>query len=487
MVRGASPPLSDFYRIDTLPTPEGVDGQVGALAVLPDGRLAVGFHRGEVAFYDFERDVWTIFARGLHEPLGLVAVSEREVLVMQRPELTRLVDTDGDGSADHFETVWDGFGLSGNYHEFAYGPVVAADGGLFVSLNLASTGAGVTEEIRGPWAPFGLSHQAFLDDWETTKKRISKMYSRVPWRGWVMRIDPDSRVADPWSSGWRSPDGLGFDAAGRLLVTDNQGDWVGTSGLWVSGRGQFAGHPASLVWAPETTTDPDVADPRPHEAHRSRAAVLFPHGAMASSPTQPLCDTTGGRFGPFAGQIFVGEMNSPRLVRVMLQDVGGTVQGACTPFFDWSGLRAGNHRLAWLPDGSLVVGQTHLAWAGGAGLQRLSWTGRVPMAVDSIRLEPGGFRLRFTQAVASAPAAAAWSLHSYRFAYHADYGSPQIDRMAVFPTAVEWDDDKQSVWIALADIEADGTVYEFTLPPLVTADGLTLDHRLLCYTVNAFP
>ena len=59
------------------------------------------------------------FAEGLHTPLGVLPLSNREVLVMQMPELTLLVDRDGDGRADLYKTVSDDFGLSGNYAEFA--------------------------------------------------------------------------------------------------------------------------------------------------------------------------------------------------------------------------------------------------------------------------------------------------------------------------------------------------------------------------------
>lgn len=481
-------PVPSAYRIDSLPTPSGIDPQVGALGVLPDGRLIAAFHRGEVCFYDFPTATWTVFARGLHEPLGLLPRGDGDVLVMQRPELTRLRDVDGDGVADEYKTEWDGFGLSGNYHEFAYGPVADADGRLFVALNLASTGDTVREEIRGPWAPHGPGHREFLDDWDQTKRRLSKMYSRVAWRGWVMQIDASAPGrAVPWSHGWRSPDGLGFDAAGRLLVTDNQGDWVGTSGLWVSRRGTFAGHPASRVWEAGAAEDPDMHDPKAHAARRTPPSVLFPHGMMASSPTQPLCDVTGGRFGPFQGQIFVGEMNTPRLLRVLLEEVDGVIQGACTPFLDWAGLRAGNHRLAWMPDGSLIVGQTHLAWAGGAGLQRVTWTGHLPMAVAGIGLQPGGFLLRFTQPVAAPPGREAWSIQRYRYEYHSAYGSPQMDRSPVVPSEVEWRDGGRAVWIGLSEVFGGGTVYEFTLPALRSESGVPLDHRLLCYTINAVP
>ena len=55
--------------------------------------------------------------------LGVVALNDREVMVSQRPELTLLKDLDGDGVADEYSAFSDGFGVSGNYHEFHFGPV----------------------------------------------------------------------------------------------------------------------------------------------------------------------------------------------------------------------------------------------------------------------------------------------------------------------------------------------------------------------------
>ncbi len=486
----AAASMKDYYTVESVATPEGIDPQIGGIDVLPDGRLAVAFMRGEVCFLDPVSGKWSVFARGLHLPLGIKAISATEVAVMQRPELTRLRDADGDGAADRYETVWHGFGMTGNYHEFAYGPVQAPDGAWFVGLNLGSNGDGVHAEVRGPWAPHGFTHEDYLQRWSHAKSRIWKMYARVPWRGWVLRIDPATGTAEPWSSGWRSPDGLGFDATGRLLVTDNQGDWIATSSLAVSGRGSFHQHPASLVWEPGASGDPLEADPASFAARRTPPAVLFPHGLMANSPTQPVCDRTGGKFGPFAGQIIVGEMNTPRLLRVMLDDVNGTVQGAVTPFFNGGGLRAGNHRLAFAPDGSLWVGQIHLAWAGGEGLQRLRWTGRTPLEVQHVALRPGGFLLRFTHAIdaASVPPAAAWKIRHYGYKYHADYGSPQVGTTAVTPTAVERREDGRALWIALGEVTAGGRVHEFALPELTAERGaLPLVNRTLCYTVNVRP
>src|SRR5690606_9457241 len=114
------------------------------------------------------------------------------------------------------------------------------------------------------------------------------------------------------------------------------------------------------------------------DQRRTKAAVLFPHGIMANSPSQPLLDNTNGQFGPFSGQFLVGEMNRKRIVRVMLEKVGGQFQGACIPFMDGGDLKLGNNRLAFAPDGSLWVGQIAHGWLGDQGIQRISYTGKPP-------------------------------------------------------------------------------------------------------------
>src|SRR5580700_2680133 len=149
--------VPSFYKIDALPMPPGVNPQVGGMSATPDGRLVVAFHHGQVAYFNPKGQEWKIFAEGLHEPLGVLVDTDGSLLVMQRPELTRLRDTTGKGVADSYETVWDGFGMTGNYHEFAFGPVRGPNGKLYVALNLASNGDTVHREIRGEWNPVGLA------------------------------------------------------------------------------------------------------------------------------------------------------------------------------------------------------------------------------------------------------------------------------------------------------------------------------------------
>jgi glucose/arabinose dehydrogenase len=467
-----------YYRVEAVAGPEGVDPQVGALAFLPDGRLVVCFHAGEVYFYDPATAAWQRFAEGLLEPLGVLPVAEDEVLVMQKPELTRLKDTDGDGRADVYETVTDDFGFSGNYHEFAYGPVADDAGNLYISLNTASTGAGILKEIRGPFR----SPAATRDQVERAKYP-NKMYAVVPYRGWVLQVTPDGRTV-PFAAGLRSPNGLVVDGEGRLFVTDNQGDWLGTSKLYHVEQDHFYGHPVSLAWREGWRGDPLQRDPRALDAMRTRAVVAFPHEVMAKSPTQPVI-VPEGVLGPFAGQMIVGEMNEPRLLRVMLEDVGGALQGAAVPFLDGPALGPGNNRLAFAPDGSLWVGKTHLKWAGGEGLARITWTGAVPMDVQAMTLTTDGVELAFTRPLDAATARRpeAYRLRRYYYKYHGEYGSDPTGVAAVDVTSVELLPDGQRVRLALADLQP-GYIYELTLDGVRAADGSPVQNPLLTYTLN---
>src|SRR5690606_34900241 len=134
-----------FY-IDSIATPEGLTAEVAALDALPDGRIVATFMRGEILIYNPETKEWKLFASGLHEPLGIKAISDKEMLVMQLSELSRVKDTDNDEETDIIETIYDRFGMTANYHEFAYGPVPDSNGYLYITLNSSSSGGEMSEE-----------------------------------------------------------------------------------------------------------------------------------------------------------------------------------------------------------------------------------------------------------------------------------------------------------------------------------------------------
>jgi len=472
--------VNDYYKVENIAAPKGLDPQIGGLTFLPDGRLAACFHRGEVYTYEPKTKTWTLFADGLHEPLGIMAEDNHTLVVMQRPELTRLRDTDRDGSANHYETLSDRFGMTGNYHEFAFGPTRDKSGNYYVGLNLASSGASIRPEIRGEFRHYGITREQF---YKNHRDGSGRMYSATPFRGWILKIAPDGKTT-PFAPGFRSPNGVNFDSAGRLWATDNQGDWLGTSKLFHVKEGNFYGHPASLVWTGqwEVGRNPLKVPPAEFDAQRKRAAVLFPQGSMANSPTQMLTDTTDGKFGPFAGQLLVGEMNRPRILRVLVDEVAGQTQGACLPFIDGGGLHRGMHRFAFAPDGSLWTGSTHLSWAGGSGLQRVTWTGKTPMELAGMKLTERGFDLTFTHPLGNVEATK-FEFQRYYYKYHQSYGSPQLGKETIGVTALEVGKTGKTVSIALDKLNP-GYVYQLTLKNVTAKDKTPALNTLVCYTLN---
>src|SRR3954453_16876144 len=100
----------EYYKLLRFETPPGEVLEAGAIEALPDGKVAVGTRRGEVWLIenayapDPKAARFSRFARGLHEVLGL-AHKEGWIYVTQRPDVSRIKDTDGDGKAGPFEVV----------------------------------------------------------------------------------------------------------------------------------------------------------------------------------------------------------------------------------------------------------------------------------------------------------------------------------------------------------------------------------------------
>ena len=164
-----------------------------------------------------------------------------------------------------------------------------------------------------------------------------------------------------------------------------------------------------------------------------------------------------GRFGPFSGQLFVGEFTQAGMNRVFLEKVDGEYQGACFPFR--LGFASAVLRLAQGVDGSVFVGLTNRGWSSlgtaSYGLQRLVWTGRTPFEIREMRARPDGFELVLTKPVdVSTARPDSFALNSHTYLYHSTYGSEEIQQRALDVTDVR-----------------------------VTEDGLRL--RLVCYRTCA--
>lgn len=457
----------EFYPIVDIPLPEDTVIEAGAFAALPDGRMAVGTRRGEIYLIDgldagkpvpgFHR-----FATGLDEIFGLTWKDDA-FRVTQSCELTRVSDTDGDGSADRFETISDAWGYA-NYHEYAFGSQLDADGNQFVALGLSES-----------------------------------YYSHALNRGFIMKVAPDGTTT-AFASGLRSPGGIGFDEHGALFYVESQGPWNCSCSLKAVSQGSFHGHPASFQWY-EQSPELGPVPPMPKSGSRIATekerierltpyAVIFPYIRMGRSITGFSVDTTQGKFGPFENQMFLGDYTLSILMRATTEKVNGVWQGACYPFRE--GLSTGILNVEFTPGGHLVCGGTNRGWPVRGikpyAIERLEWSGKTPFEIERITIEPDGFRIAFTLPVDEATGLDrnCYRISAFTHPYHAGYGGPEIERFSADAKAVALSEDGLSATIALEPLKQ-GFVYEFDLSGLRSRDQEELLHRNAFYTVNEIP
>jgi len=464
---------AEHYQLTSVPGPVGALLEVGGLGFASDGTLFVCTRRGDiwarrraVGKNDNKNDnangaaktdlQWSLFAEGLHEPLGLHVVSPHEVIVAQRPELTRVKDTNKDGSADRFEVVTAAFGVSGNFHEYHYGPVVDKAGNLYGTLNVGWT---------------------------------SHADSSVPYRGWAYKVTPDGTFV-PLATGLRSPAGVGMSPQGELFASDNQGDWWPASPLLHIQPGKFYGNPAGLRWEPGYKGPKDSYETPPEELEKRRTlpALWFVYGTLGHSPTEPVWDTTKGQFGPFAGQMFVGDQTNSQVTRIALEKVNGQYQGAAIPFR--SGFGSGITRMVFGADNALYVGGTDRGWGAVGGrpfaLERLSFTGKVPFEILSVSARSDGFLVKFTQPIKVSEPKSAVALVHHTYRYWRNYGSPHVDVTAVDASNVSIEEGGNALKIRLPDLQA-GSVYSFKFRGVMNEAGRPLLHGEAYYTMTQVP
>ena len=469
--RQAAATEETYYRLHRFQIPDGEVIEASCFQHLPDGRVAVGSRRGEIWMIenatsgDIADVRFSRFAHGLHEVLSL-AWNDGWLYATQRPEVTRIRDQDGDGTADLFETFCDDWGLTGDYHEYAFASKFDSEGHLWVTLCLTGS-----------------------------------FDSKAKWRGWALRIDPAGH-ASPVCSGIRSPGGMGINTAGDVFYTDNQGPWNGTCTLRHLKPGKFMGHPAGLVWYDRGEGTPGEKPAEPESGSRliieaerieqlEPPAVMFPYNKMGQSASGIACDTSGGDFGPFAGQLFVGDQTHSTVMRVFLEQVDGHYQGACFPFR--SGFGSGSLGVEMLDSGQLMVGGTNRGW-GSRGrqpfaIERLDWTGRTPLEIHQMRVQPDGFVLTFTHPVDPKSAAdpESYDLSTYTYIYQSSYGSPEVDHTEPRITGAEVGEDERSVRLTIDGLQR-GHVHELHADGIRGAEShQPLLHPVAYYTLNYLP
>ncbi len=427
------------YRIESYYPPKDNFGreqlfEALGLSLTKDNTLVVATRTAGI--WRLVKGQWYLFAEGTFDSLGVVAEDDKGLTLVasQKAELTRIRDTNGDGIADSYETIFDAHSYHGNYHSYMHGPVRGSDGAYYISINLADGSDGATYKAGGKY-----------------------MGSSGGLAGWNIRVEPNGKFST-WASGLRSPAGMGTGPDGRLWYSDNQGEYVGTSKIFVIEKDKFYGHPSSLVDLPGMTPDsPEIAWEKVQNK-RAKEIILLPHNRVANSPGNPEW-ITHKKFGPFSNQMLMGDQTQSNLLRIAFQTVDGIEQGSVMPFID--GLESGVMRPVFLRDGSLLLGQTGRGWQakGGhvASLQRVIWDGKTnPPAIYQMLATPSGFAIELTQAMGDKITAedlkSLLTLESWVYRDAPDYGSDELDLTKEEIKAISVSDDRKTVLIDLVSL-----------------------------------
>jgi hypothetical protein len=438
------------YKAVALPRPKTPAGEdlvmPGAIAADPrDGRVFVAsMKRGEVfVIRDPEDDGrnarFEDYTGGLFQEAYSMVAESGALYVLHRRNITKIVDTDGDGKADRFDRV-------------AVLPQAVADAYDY--------GYGL---IRDKTGQFSMSLAQYGD-----KSLVGA--------GSLIRLQPGGQVEEV-AYGFRNPLGWCTGVDGETYYSDNQGEWVATNKLCRIEPGKFYGFP-------------NPGQKQHAQKPFGRTAVWVPYG-WAHSINGIVCDKTGGKFGPFEGQFFMAElMFGGAIIRASVETVNGQAQGCCFPF--WGKGLMGPVVVTFDPKGRLWVGSiTEPGWMAQpdrGAVYRIEFTGEAPFEMRDVNALPKGFRVNFTTPVdpktASDPSA--YAVEHYRYEYTGSYGSPELDRTR---DAVE-----------SARVSADGRSVDLTLPPLVkdrvyliaprgvkSVKGEPLVHPIGAYTLQEIP
>ena len=466
---GTATEEAKYYPITNIPVPATVPMRPGGLEFLPDGRLAVGTRRGDIYFVKGvlespPQPQFHLFASGQDEVFSL-AWRDGAMLATTWGEVTRIADTDGDEVADRYDTLTSNWGYA-EQHEFAFASKPDPEGNLWVALGLSGS-----------------------------------YESNNLFRGWAVKVTPAGKMI-PVCSGLRSPGGTGANAQGVMFTVESQGPWNGCCSLKHLKPGGFLGHPASYNWYPNA---PNVKAPAQQPKTESRMAVekrrvpelvppavLFPYIKMGRSISGFRLAQTGGKFGPFDGQLFLADYSLSILVRATTEQVNGVWQGACYPFRE--GLATGLMNVDFTPKGQLIAGgfTTSRQWPVRGtepfALQRLDWSGVMPFEVKEINIRRDGFVVSFTKPVDAATASKPenYTLGTYTYVYHGAYGSPEVDHTTPRIVSATPAADALSVRLVVDKIVEDH-VHDFDFGKLISRDQEPLLHRKAYYTVNEIP
>jgi cytochrome c len=433
--------------------PDNFQPRVGGIDFLGDGRMVVSTWDSLGSIYIVDgvkaatpNDIKVKrIASGLAEPLGLKVV-DNEIYVLQKQELTKLVDLNKDELIDEYQTVANAWRVSANFHEFAFG-LVYKDGYFYGALATAINPGGAS-----------------------TKPQI-------PDRGKIVKISKKDGSVQLISRGLRTPNGVGIGIDDEIFIADNQGDWLPANKIVHVQENAFYGS-RSVDF--EGTANLKETLP----------VVWLTQDEIGNSPSQPAKLNVG----PYVNQMVHGDVTHGGLKRVFAEKINGAYQGVVFRFTQ--GLEAGVNRLAWGPDGSLYIGEIGVSGNWGQtgklkyGLQKLTFNNTSTFEMLAVRAKPNGVEIEFTEPLKSGSGekASDYTISQWYFKPTAEYGGPKLGEKGLEIKSVKVSDDRKKAYLELPGMQSKHVVYiRLNKKTVSSATGKDLWATEAWYTMNAIP
>jgi cytochrome c len=441
-------PSFDLYQA----RPNSFKPKVGGMDFKSDGRLVVSTWDAAGSVYIIDNvqtgDTTKMKAKriafGLAEPLGVKVVNDT-IYVMQKHEMTRLIDTNGDDIIDEYQTLCDDWKVSSNFHEFGFG-LAYKDGYFYATLATAIN-------------PGGASTQP-----------------QIPDRGKVIKVNKNTGELTFVASGLRTPNGIGIGYKGDLFVADNQGDWLPSSKIV---------HIRDGAWFGSRSVDPIGTKDKKEDL----PVVWLPQDEIGNSPSTPLALDLG----PYKGQMIHGEVTHGGIKRVFVEEINGQLQGCVFRFIQ--GLEAGVNRIAWGPDGALYVGGIgnpgNWGQAGKLhyGLQRLVFNNKSTFEMLAVRAKSNGIEIEFTEPLQEGDG---WNTGDYEvkqwyYKPTIEYGGPKLDEKKLTVKSATVSDDHKKVFLEFDGQKDNHMIYIRLKKHFISEVNHSLWSTEAWYTMNFVP
>jgi mono/diheme cytochrome c family protein len=424
------------------------------------------------------------------------------------------VDSDGDGLEDAATVVADGLATPYGLHDDGdYLHVLTKSALLGIKhggVSVFASGWGHTDDYHD-WAiglPRNAKGEYFIG---LPCQQDERSAAAAKFRGAVLRLTPRTPTGKDRSrfelhvisTGHRFPMGLALDRDGELFVTDNQGNYNPFNELNHVRQGAFFGFVNANEKKDNSFKAPPLAEPAidiPHPWTRSVNGICFldssqvaRHAVADGRSAEAAATASQTAFGPLEGHLIGCEYDTRRLVRMTLQKVGDSFQGAAYPL----SLEPSSPEKGFLgpvvcavsPRGELYVGSIRdSGWGAGNNIGEVVQIKiephKLPAGIAEVRAVPSGFAIDFFRAIDAGKAgdAASYAIASYRRESTPAYGGPDLDRRIEKVTGVIVSPDLRRVTLKLPGLR-EGFVYELQLKNL-TADGSLFHPAEAHYTLR---